>query len=708
MKKLCTFTLFFLVCALTASGQYITVWKTDNQGTSASNQVTIPATGTDYSIAWEEVGNPANNGVATGSGNYTISFPSVGIYQVSITPGTGTFSRITFGPETDSRKLLQIRQWGNIQWESMENAYAACFNLTVPATDIPDLSHVSSMKSMFASCFPITSISQANNWNTSTVTDMRYMFASTKFNDPIDNWNVSNVTNMAGMFLASYFNQPIGNWNVGNVTDMSYMFNDAKTFNQPIASWDVSKVTDMSYMFSGSQSFNQPIDDWETGSVVNMRSMFELAAVFNQPIGSWDVSNVVNMETMFRVSIFNQPIGDWNVGNVTTMAGMFYSASAFNQPIGSWNVGNVMTMQYMFNGAGVFNQPIGSWNMGNVLTTQFMFGGASAFNQPVNDWDLSKLIDLSFMFAGAVSFNQPVNGWDLSHASTLYGIFFQALAFNQPVNDWNVSQATNPAGAFANAAAFNQPLDKWTLSSVTDLTFLLAGTSTDCVNMSKTLQGWAANTATPNNIVFGADGIAYGSPAAAALETLRTTKGWTITIGEEVECAALEVSLISFNAKSADGTVKLEWTTASETDNDYFNVERSFNARIWETIGRVEGAGTVKSVSNYSSTDANPLQGTSYYRLKIVDLVGKADYSNIRAVNSKTGPAPSIFPNPATSSVTVSGKENGFLKIYNLSGRQVLQTEVKTDKTLIPLSGLPAGSYLIKSEDGWNSKFVKD
>jgi len=336
-----------------------------------------------------------------------------------------------------------------------------------------------------------------------------------------------------------------------------------------------------------------------------------------------------------------------------------------------------------------------------------MFYGASAFNQPLNDWDMSHVADLSFMFYGAVSFNQPVNEWDLSSATTLTAMFFQAVSFNQPVNDWDVSNATYLQGVFIFASAFNQPLDKWTLSSATDMTSLLDGTAMDCGNMSLTLRGWAENPATPNNIVFGAAGIKYGLPAAAHLETLRTTKNWTITIGEGVECAALEVSLISFNAKMSNGTVKLDWATATETNNDYFEIQRSADARNWNAIGRNEGAGTVNSVRHYSFIDSNPVDGVSYYRLKIVDLAGKADYSNVRAVDLKTVPTLSVYPNPATNSVTVSGKGKGFLKIYNLSGRQLMQREVKVDKTVIPVSGLPAGAYIIKSEDGWNAKFIK-
>ena len=677
--------LLFLLCAFHARGQFITVWKTNNAGSSGSTQILIPAGGTNYSIAWEEVGVPSNKGTTTGSGSYTLNLPSAGTYQVSITPGSGTFTRFFFNGATDQDKLLEVRQWGNIQWESMERMFAQCDRLQITATDVPDLSNVTSMEFMFGSCGALSTVPGINNWDVSSVTNMRSLFAqATLFNDALDNWNVGNVTDMSGMFQNTAFNQPIGNWNVGNVTDMSGMFQSAYYFNQPIASWDVSKVVTMYGMFNAAASFNQPLNDWNVSQVTGMGDMFSSANLFNQPLDNWEVGNVQNMGSMFAYTFsFNQPIGSWDVGNVTYMQSMFREAAAFNQPLDAWDVGNVKYMQSMFQDAPVFNQPI-------------------------NNWVTSKVTDMSSMFDAASSFNQPLNNWDLSQATIIAGMFRNAVAFNQPVNQWNVSGVTNLFRAFYNASAFNQSLGNWTISPGAGMTGLLVGSGMDCANMSRTLEGWADNTATPNSITFGAQGITYGSPGAAALEILRNTKNWSIDIGNEVLCEALDVSLINFNAKSADGTVKLEWATASETDNDYFDIQRSANARSWEAIGRAEGAGTLKSISYYSSTDASPLEGTSYYRLKIVDLAGKADYSNITAVSIKIGSAVSIYPNPATTSLTVSGMVNGTVVIYNLSGQKVLQTRVTSEKTGISVSELPIGSYLIKSEDGEKFKFIKN
>merc|ERR1711973_947483 len=87
----------------------------------------------------------------------------------------------------------------------------------------------------------------------------------------MDDWNTSVVTDMSYMFsYANAFNQPIGGWNTAAVTDMSYMFSSAYAFNQPIGGWNTSAVTDMSHMFEYAEAFNQSMDDWNTSAVADM------------------------------------------------------------------------------------------------------------------------------------------------------------------------------------------------------------------------------------------------------------------------------------------------------------------------------------------------------------------------------------------------------------------------------------------------------
>jgi len=95
----------------------------------------------------------------------------------------------------------------------------------------------------------------------------------------------------------------------------------------------------------------------------------------------------------------------------------------------------------------------------------------------------------------------------------------------------------------------------------------------------------------------------------------------------------LPIELLSFEAKISGEVINLVWTTASETNNDYFTVERSKNGLDFEDIIKMDGAGTSGRGITYLAVDDNPLPNVSYYRLKQTDYDGTFTYSKIVAVN---------------------------------------------------------------------------
>jgi surface protein len=196
-------------------------------------------------------------------------------------------------------------------------------------------------------------------------------------------------TNLSKMFenvdFAQFPELDISKWDTSSVTDMSYMFNSA--LNIPdISGWNVRSVTDMSGMFHNAQYFDKDISGWDVSSVTDMNSMFLYAYSFNQSLGMWDVSSVTNMSNMFDQAYkFNGDIGGWDVSSVTDMSNMFDSANSFNQDIGGWDVSSVTDMTSMFEGAVTFNQDISKWNVKNVTKHWNIFNGAisiSKKNQP--------------------------------------------------------------------------------------------------------------------------------------------------------------------------------------------------------------------------------------------------------------------------------------------------------------------------------------
>ena len=142
---------------------------------------------------------------------------------------------------------------------------------------------------------------------------------------------------------------------------------------------------------------------------------------------------------------------------------------------------------------------------------------------------------------------------------------------------------------------------------------------------------------------------------------------------------ALSVDLLSFDA-SCDGnnTVKLQWATASETNNDYFAVERTTDGINYEEIARVDGAGNSSATLNYEFID-NEVSGIKYkvssiyYRIKQTDFDGKFEYFNPVAVGSCT--AFSVFPNPAQNELGIQifsgGNENIVIEVFDVVGKKI-------------------------------------
>jgi surface protein len=487
-----------------AQEPFIITVKTDNAGASNNQSFTIPTTGTgyDYEVDWDNDGIYDEKSI---TGNVTHFYSSPGTYTIRI---RGAFPRIYFftNGTNDNQKLIDIKQWGSIAWESMDGAFYRCKNLNISATDIPDLSRVTSMEQMFEGCAVLNGPSNIGSWNTSNVTNMHGLFRSClKFNQPIGNWNTANVTDMSDMFGAAIaFNRPIGNWNTAAVTNMAFMFSAAERFNQPIGNWNTAAVKSMAEMFTFTNAFNQPVGNWNTAAVTDMSSMFEFTGAFNQPIGNWNTAAVTDMSSMFGSTIaFNQPIENWNTASVKSMYSMFYAADSFNQPLDKWNTASVTDMSVMFAQANAFNQSIGNWDVSNVTTMYAMFANNSVFNQAIGNWNTSAVIDMGIMFSGATAFNKPIETWNTSAVQYMDEMF---------------SSATN----------FNQPLGNWKLSKVITMEGMLDSCGMDCSNYSTTLIGWNKTT-NPNGIKLGAADMKFGTNAVAARDALKNIKGWVIS-----------------------------------------------------------------------------------------------------------------------------------------------------------------------------------
>jgi len=207
-----------------------------------------------------------------------------------------------------------------------------------------------------------------------------------------------------------------------------------------------------------------------------------------------------------------------------------------------------------------------------------------------------------------------------------------------------------------------------------------------------------------NGVSFGGTGLAATLPAdgdATNFEpplTVGSTTQWLICFSNwssvttsvplqfggtaVVSCTPLAVELLTFEAKAMEQKVALEWVTATELNSSHFDVERSGDNDTWEKVDMVHAAGNSQLAIRYATTDPAPLPGTSYYRLRMVDVDESYKYSPTVPVQM-TQHALLCHPNPSHGAFTVSSVPDGaVIDVRDALGR------------LVPVDVLPGATGL--------------
>lgn len=189
--------------------------------------------------------------------------------------------------------------------------------------------------------------------------------------------------------------------------------------------------------------------------------------------------------------------------------------------------------------------------------------------------------------------------------------------------------------------------------------------------------------------------------ATTTPELTVTSTATALTYTAFFSSTPLPVVLKSFNAQKDQNKVLITWSTTSETNNDYFEVQRSADALSWSPIGRVEGASTTKNQQNYQLYDELPMSGVNYYRLKQVDTDQTVDFSRAVSVDMRTITVSKVWPNPGSDMLTLS-MDDAFYQakcvITDINGT-IVSSQIKMLTpafTQIPISKLGTGMYIIQ------------
>ena len=260
---------------------------------SASDTMQLPIRGTNMTIDWGDgfVQTGVNQSATPASANWiTRQYASSGQYQIKI---SGGLNWIFFNNMGDRLKLLEIRNWGIIEWQLLASSFYGCGNMIGTFTDSPNLTNCTNLANLFLNCTNFNSdiiwdtggvlnfdrmFENAVNFDSTVIIDtssaitFERMFQQTLFSGKgnIETWNTSNVRNMSQMFrsltsINNIFNKDISNWNTSKVTNMFAMFLHMTEFNQDLSGWCVPLIaTEPDFFATGATNWILPKPIWGT------------------------------------------------------------------------------------------------------------------------------------------------------------------------------------------------------------------------------------------------------------------------------------------------------------------------------------------------------------------------------------------------------------------------------------------------------------
>jgi hypothetical protein len=257
---------------------------------------------------------------------------------------------------------------------------------------------------------------------------------------------------------------------------------------------------------------------------------------------------------------------------------------------------------------------------------------------------------------------------------------------------WRVSEV-NSSGSAVNVGNTDITFDLAGLGSVTasDLR-LLVDTDGDGVFADETPISGATNVS----------GTLYRFANSNALQDGRRFTLGTINMGN----TPLPVELLSFEGRALSATsALLEWSTASERNNDFFTIERSIDAVEWLVAGQVDGAGNSTSQLNYSLRDESAPGGLCYYRLRQTDMDGTSMLSDVVTVRMEGMPStrPYAYPNPSAGPMIVVLPDDlddalGFTLVDPKGGAKPIGFQkIGPGRYRVDPGPVPSGTYLLQA-----------
>lgn len=240
---------------------------------------------------------------------------------------------------------------------------------------------------------------------------------------------------------------------------------------------------------------------------------------------------------------------------------------------------------------------------------------------------------------------------------------------------------------------------------------LLIGASTSNASFGTTIYTVVTTTSWTN---FSFNFIAPNNSTHITVMPVSGISSWN-SIDNFSLTSVLPVELLKFDAnyQKNSSKVNLEWQTASELQNEKFEIEESQDGREFQKIGEVEGRGTTHELQDYTFEVKKPRYGISYYRLKQIDFDGQFEYSKVLSVNFKgeNEEVGEFYPNPSKSGMVYldyvsKTDEEIIVSVFDITGKlvinQIQQISSGDNNLRFDFSDLNMGIYMVKIGDERN------
>lgn len=324
---------------------------------------------------------------------------------------------------------------------------------------------------------------------------------------------------------------------------------------------------------------------------------------------------------------------------------------------------------------------------------EFIAGGNTSFTYPVGDGSIWARLGAGTLTSGS----QFTGQYFYTDPQVAFGTAIDGTDFPNPAAAVSTEEywVLSYGGGGASSAIVTLYWEDGTRSGITDLSDL-------------TITKWDGSD-------WGSDGgITTSTTGVPALGTVFTTAAYTtfspFTFASATGNNPLPVEIVSFIAESKDLGVLLEWETAVEINNEYFELEISDTGETFAPVARINSQGNSNVMQSYQYLDQMPFEGINYYRLKQVDLDGSFSFSDIISVEVESTPFNiSVYPNPVSNGIlTLTGNlksvnEMANIRIMSSLGKIVLNKKIRpainrfTEEYQLDI---PTGVYFIELQQG--------